>query len=141
MLSYNLAFVDYFTFYNSFFSPQVKRELDDYHQKLNIRVNSRDAERFSQEISRKALKCLDWMASSQSTTQRKILAFELKNRKKSVKKHSIEKHIFLNFVNLSTIICQRLQINLAQFSSNRSIHLTITSYYQLIQLIKSKSTD
>ena len=37
--------------------------------------------------------------------QRQILTFVLKNREKSALKNSIEKHVLLNFMDLSTIFC------------------------------------
>ena len=80
----------------------------------------------NQEMSRKCVKCLDLIASSKPSTQQpnldvsweknckefssKALHRKLGNFKKSdCKKHSIEKSIFLNFVNLFPTFCPRLQ--------------------------------
>ena len=46
-------------------------KLDCYHQKVNVRVTSRVAERLkTKEILRKSPKCLDSMASTQPPTQK-----------------------------------------------------------------------
>ena len=54
-------------------------------------------------LSRKlgTLKCLNFMASNQPGTQKANLTFALNSREKSAVKHSMEKTILLNFVNLS----------------------------------------
>ena len=44
---------------------------------------------------------------SKQTPQRQILTIVLGNRRKSAVKHSIEKPIVFNFVNLSTFLCPR----------------------------------
>ena len=44
--------------------------------------------------------------------QVKVWRFSEKNRKKSAVKHSIEKAILLNFVNMSTSFCPRLRVTL-----------------------------
>ena len=40
--------------------------------------------------------------------KREILIFMLENRKKTAVKHSIEKSVLINVVNLSTGVCPRL---------------------------------
>ena len=60
------------------------------------------------EISGKSVKCLDLMVSTQPATQEANFGICAKNHKKSAIKHSIEKPILLNFVNLFTIFCPRL---------------------------------
>ena len=51
---------------------------------------------------------LGLIAGTQATTQKTDCYIEGKNPQKQAVKHSMEKHILLNFVNLSTIICPRL---------------------------------
>ena len=52
------------------------------------------------EITRKALKCLDLMASTHPTTQKKNFSLKI-----SAVKHFIEKSILPNFVNLCKAFC------------------------------------
>ena len=63
----------------------------------------------SKKILRKSMKYLNLMVSTQSAAQK--TNFDIcarKSRKKTAVKHSIEKHISVNFVNLSTNLCPRL---------------------------------
>ena len=61
----------------------------------------------SYEISRKSLKCLALMPSTQPANQKANFdSCARQNCKKSTVKHSIEKPILLNFMNLSTIFAQ-----------------------------------
>ena len=60
------------------------------------------------EISRKSLKCLDLMVSTQMTTQKPNFD---KSRKIS-SKHSIEQPILPNFVKFSTTFCPRLHVKI-----------------------------
>ena len=59
------------------------------------------------KISRKSLKRLDLIGSTQTNTQKQFLAFVPKNREKSTAKYFIGKYTSLNFLNLSTIFCIR----------------------------------
>ena len=105
---------DFFTFYHNFSSPQVKRnqiiittkkvyELPHkLPNKLRLRILG------NQENSRKSLKCLDLMVSTQSFNQKPN--FLVKSRKKSAVKHCTGKPISLNFVSLSAAFCPRLQV-------------------------------
>ena len=66
-----------------------ERELDYYHQKVAC--------------------CLSWLAFiGKYSVKRKIWTFVLRNCKKSVVEHSIERLTILYFVDLSTIFCPRL---------------------------------
>ena len=56
----------------------------------------------------KSLKCLELTASTHSAAQKVNVDSFLENRRKSAVKHSREKPISLNFVNLSTIFCPKL---------------------------------
>ena len=105
---------DFFTFYHNFSSPQVKRnqiiittkKVYELPHKLpnNLRLRILG----NQENSRKSLKCLDLMVSTQSFNQKPN--FLVKSCKKSAVKHCTEKPISLNFVNLSAAFCPRLQV-------------------------------
>ena len=69
------------------------------------------------EISRTFLKCLDSVAGTQTATPKIDFYIYAKNREKSAVKYSTEKkHVLLNFVNLSTIVCPR-------FSEEKHFHL------------------
>ena len=50
--------------------------------------------------------------------ERPILIFVLKSGKKSAKKHSIEKHILFNFLNLATIFYPRLLLHVSKCTNN-----------------------
>ena len=64
----------------------------------------------------------------------KFWRFLLKNCKKSTIKHSIEKHILLNFVNLSTTIYPKFWINYE--TKVTKVQITKKTYRSLI-LVKS----
>ena len=72
-------------------------ELDYYHQKVNVRVVSRVAERLKTPDLRNLRKSL--------SSKRQILTFEPENCQNSAVKDAIEKPILLNFVSLSTMFC------------------------------------
>ena len=61
-----------FLFLAQFFFTTIETELDYYHQKVSARVASRVAERLKTfpEISRRSLKCLDLIASTQPSNQK-----------------------------------------------------------------------
>ena len=77
-------------------------ELDYYHEKRYMRAASRVARRLNIYEHRK----LGGRLASGSP-KKQSLTFVLENHEKSAVKHSIEKHILLNFVNLSTFFCAR----------------------------------
>ena len=66
----------------------------------------------SYKVTRKSLKCLDLLASTQPTTQKLNfdLTFLVISHKKSAVKHPIEKSILLRFVNLSTTIWFKIEV-------------------------------
>ena len=90
-------------------------KLDCYHQKVNIQVASRVAERLKTCDLRKLgnFKKIPEMLGfdgdySAAHPKAKCWWFLVKNCKKSAVKHSIEKPSLLNFKNLSPILCARL---------------------------------
>ena len=99
-----------FNFLAQFVFTTSETEVDYYHQKVNVRFASRVAERLkilgNKEISRKSLKYFNLMASTQLSTQKPN--FLVKNCKKSAVKHSVEKSVLFNFLNLSPAFCSRL---------------------------------
>lgn len=114
----DIIFADFFTFQQSFSTPQKKRKQIITRKRMNklpselpndskIRISG------NQEVSRKSLKCLDLMASTQPATQppkREHFAFLLENHQNAAAKHSRGKPTLLNFLNLSTIPCLRFVI-------------------------------
>ena len=89
-----------------------------FHRKWNVRVASRVVEPC------KIFQCLELMTSTQPATQN--ANFD------SCVKHSMEKPILLNFVNLSSIFCPRLWI----ISKNQRNILQQFWWQQIIQLIE-----
>ena len=84
-------------------------ELDYYHQKVNVRVVSRVAERLRKLGDFKKTPETLGFDSQYPADHPKDKFYYLKICKKSALKYSIEKHVLFNFVNLSTIFCPRLQ--------------------------------
>ena len=89
-------------------------ELDYYHKKVNVRVTSRVAERLKTQDFRKfenfkkIPEMLRFDGKYPANTQKANFDICTKKCEKSAKNHFIEKHIFLNVVDLSTILCPRL---------------------------------
>ena len=112
---YNLGQNIYGLFY--FLSQLVfttsETKLAYYHQKVNVRVASRVAERLKDLRKlgnfKKIPKMLGFDGEYPAAPQRaKFWWFLVKNCKKSAVKHSIKKPSFLNFENLSLTLCPRL---------------------------------
>ena len=84
-----------------------KTELDFYHQKLNVRVASRVAERLrlSKLENFKKIPEMFWF-DGEYPPKKQILTFVLEDREESAAKHFIEKAILLNYMNLPTIFFQ-----------------------------------
>ena len=85
------------------------------------------------------MKCFDLLVSTWPATQEANFDIYVKNRQKSTMKHSIEKPILLNFVNLSTIFCPRLWYNSnlkkkKKILNNRKITTTFNDYFEEIIL-------
>ena len=100
------------TFFNSlaqFVFTTSETEIDYYYQKVNVRVASRVAERLKKLVNfKKILEMLGFDGEYQSVHPKaKFWRFLVKNCKKSAVKHSIEKPILLDFVNLSPTFCPR----------------------------------
>ena len=107
-----------FHFSAQFFFTTSETELGYYHQKVNVRVASRVAERLKTYDLRKLgnFKKIPEMLEFDGELpvvhpKAKFDVFWQKNCKNSAVKHSIEKPVLLNFVNLSPTFCPRLQLN------------------------------
>ena len=104
-----------FHFLVEFVFTTSEKELDYYHQKVNVRIASGVAERLKTQDFRKLgnfKKITEMLGFDGQYTavhpKANFLRFLEKNCKKSAEKHSIEKLILLNFVNLSPTFCPGL---------------------------------
>ena len=110
-LRQNIYGLFYFLSQLVFITSETK--LDYYHQKVNVRVAWRVAERLK-DLSqlgnfKKIPEMLGFDGEYPAAPQKaKFGWFLVKNCKKSAVKHSIEKPSFLNFENLSLTLCPRL---------------------------------
>ena len=106
--------VDFFKFQHNFRSPQVKRNKIIIHKRLINELPHKLPNNFTlkklghfKEISE--ILGIDGTATGRPP-KREILTVVSQNCKKSAAKYSIEKPIPPNFVDPSTIPCQRLQL-------------------------------
>ena len=110
-LRQNICGLFYFLSQLVFITSETK--LDYYHQKVNVRVAWRVAERLK-DLSqlgnfKKIPEMLGFDGEYPAAPQKaKFGWFLVKNCKKSAVKHSIEKPSLLNFVSLSPTLCPRL---------------------------------
>ena len=139
--SWTQIFVDFFTIYHNSSSPQPKQNSiistrksayllpHDLPNNLILRILG------NKKISRKFFECVNMMGSTYPDTQRQLLTFLWKTRKKRAVKHSIQKVILSN---LLTAFCSRLPVK-TEFHFWLGLDPSILSFLEFFRIQKTNS--
>ena len=107
-----------FHFLAQFLFTTTETEVHYYHQKVYELPHELASNLRLRKFQENPWNAWIWLWVLSRPTKSQILTYLVKNRKKSAVKHSIQKPILLNFVNLSPTFCSRLHVGIRNISSD-----------------------